>query len=244
LGEDNLKNLQGNQRDGAQLMIIAIDGPSGAGKGTLSQALCQKYNFAFLDTGLLFRATALKAQRQAISLDDVDAIVNVTAALRPEDFADINALRAEVTGQLASKIAVIPQVRSSLVSYARAFANSHNRPDAGVILDGRDIGTVVCPDASLKFFVTASPEVRAERRVKELQSRGIQVIYDEILQEMKERDLRDATRKDAPLKAAQDAIILDTSRLSSAQVVDEAVRHIDTTLAKLGRLEAGKTLQC
>ena len=211
-------------------ITIAIDGPSGAGKGRLSQALCEKYDFAFLDTGLLFRATALKSTLSGVAVDDDKALANLAKSLVEEDFEPINELRSEINGQVASRIAVLPKVRASLVSYMKEFAQTHGNKGNGVLLDGRDIGTMICPDAELKFFITASPEERAKRRVNELQMRGIPVIFEEVLQEMILRDRRDRERKDSPLVAASDALVVDTSDMSIADVVDLAVKAVDKAL--------------
>lgn len=212
-------------------ILVAIDGPSGAGKGLLSQALCEKYGFAFLDTGLLFRATALKSTLQSVAVDDENGLVEMVKSLESSDFEPINELRSEINGQVASKIAVLPKVRAALVSYMREFAEKHLKQGGGALLDGRDIGTIVCPQANLKFFMTATPEERAKRRLKELQNRGIPVIFEEVLQEMTQRDRRDRERQDSPLVAAEDAIIVDTSGISPADVVALASKAIDKALA-------------
>lgn len=212
-------------------ILVAIDGPSGAGKGLLSQALCEKYGFAFLDTGLLFRATALKSTLQSVAVDDENGLVEMVKSLESSDFEPINELRSEINGQVASKIAVLPKVRAALVSYMREFAEKHLKQGVGALLDGRDIGTIVCPQANLKFFMTATPEERAKRRLKELQNRGIPVIFEEVLQEMTQRDRRDRERQDSPLVAAEDAIIVDTSGMSPADVVALASKAIDKALA-------------
>jgi cytidylate kinase len=212
-------------------ILVAIDGPSGAGKGFLSQALCEKYGFAFLDTGLLFRATALKSTLESVAVDDEKGLIQIVKSLEPADFEAINELRSEINGQVASKIAVLPKMRAALVSYMRKFAEKHLKQGAGVVLDGRDIGTIVCPQADLKLFMTATPEERAKRRLKELQNRGIPVIFEEVLQEMVQRDRRDRERQDSPLVAAEDAIIIDTSDMSPADVVALASKAIDKALA-------------
>ncbi|MCK5374616.1 MAG: (d)CMP kinase [Alphaproteobacteria bacterium] len=213
-------------------MIIAIDGPSGAGKGRLSQALCDKYGFTFLDSGLIFRATALKAHKQNIDLNDDLAIADIAISLTPEDFHPINELRSEENGQAASKIAVLKKTRASIVQYVKNFAEHNKNATPGAIIDGRDIGTAICPDAKLKLFITASQEERAKRRLKELQMRGITVIYNTVLQEMIKRDKRDSERKDSPLVAADDAIAIDTTDLNIADVVDIAVKAVNTALAQ------------
>ena len=213
-------------------ITLALDGPSGAGKGRLSQALCEKYDFAFLDTGLLFRATALKASLNGIAVDDDVALADIAKNLVADDFESINELRSEINGQVASKIAVLPKVRAALVAYMKEFAQTHGNKGSGAVLDGRDIGTIICPEPDLKFFITASPEERAKRRVNELQMRGIPVIFEEVLQEMILRDRRDRERQDSPLVAASDAIVVDTSDLSIADVVELAVKAVDKALAR------------
>lgn len=212
-------------------ILIAIDGPSGAGKGFLSQALCEKYDFAFLDTGLLFRATALKSTLKSVAVDDDKGLIKVVKSLEVSDFESLNELRSEINGQVASKIAVLPKVRAALVSYMRDFAEKHLKQGVGAVLDGRDIGTIVYPQADLKFFMTATPEERAKRRLKQLQTRGIPVIFEEVLQEMVQRDRRDRERQDSPLVAAKDAIVIDTSDMSPADVVAFASKAIDKALA-------------
>lgn len=213
-------------------LLIAIDGPSGAGKGFLSQALCKAYGFAFLDTGLLFRATALKSTLKSIAVDDEKGLVAIIKSLDESDFQPLNELRSEINGQVASKIAVLPKVRGALMNYMRDFARRQLKQGVGAILDGRDIGTVICPNADLKFFITATPEERAQRRLKELQSRGIPVIFEEVLREMTLRDRRDRERKDAPLVAAEDALVIDTSDMSPATVVEHASKAVDKALAR------------
>lgn len=213
-------------------IIVAIDGPSGAGKGILSQQLCEKYGFAFLDTGLLFRATALKASLKGIAVDEEAKLAQLAKTLEPQDFEDMKELRSEKTGQMASRIAVLPKLRAALISFMRDFAANEGTQGAGAVIDGRDIGTIVCPNADVKFFVTASAEIRATRRLNELQERGIPVIFEEVLQEMLLRDRRDRERKDAPLVAASDAVVIDTTDMSIADVVDLASRQIDAALAR------------
>lgn len=211
-------------------ILIAIDGPSGTGKGSLSQELVKRYGFSFLDTGLLFRAMAFKARAQDIDVENEGALVDLALSLKPIDFSNRDMLRGEEIGQDASKIAVLPRVREALTTYMRAFARE-GKAKNGVILDGRDIGTFVCPDADLKFFITASVQTRAERRFKELQSLGRDVIFETVLQQIKERDHRDQNRSIAPLKAADDAIHIDTSDLSRADVVDLVAHEINKTMA-------------
>ena len=167
-----------------------------------------------------------------VAVDDEKGLVKMVESLEKLDFDPINELRSEINGQVASKIAVLPKVRAALVSYMRDFAEKHLKQGDGALLDGRDIGTIVCPQADLKFFMTATPEERAKRRLKELQNRGIPVIFEEVLQEMSQRDRRDRERQDSPLVAAEDAIIMDTSGMSPADVVAFASKAIDKTLAR------------
>jgi cytidylate kinase len=211
-------------------MIIAVDGPSGAGKGTLAHRIAAHYGFALLDTGLLYRATAWKAQKAGIDLADGAAVTEVARALGKSDIKNEAVLRSEKLGQAASVIAVYPEVRQILVTFMKDFAHQYGREGRGAVLDGRDIGTVVCPEADLKFYITATPEERAIRRVKELQSRSIPCIYEEILQEMLQRDARDQNRKEGPLRQAEDAIVIDTTHQTPAEVVAMAFDHIDGSL--------------
>lgn len=212
-------------------LVIAIDGPSGSGKGTLSKALVEKYGFSYLDTGLLFRAVAWKAHLHDIPLDDELALCDLIEKLSPTDMGDLKSLRSEENGGRASKIAVLPAIRKALTQMMRSFAEGEKKTGKGAILDGRDIGSVVCPHADLKFFITASPEARAERRFKELQTRGVPVIFEDVLRQMIQRDQRDQTRNDAPMVQASDAIYFDTSDLSSKDVVDQASKAVDKALS-------------
>ena len=215
-------------------MIIAIDGPAAAGKGTLARRLADHFGLALLDTGLLYRAVGMKVVRGG---GDADDAATAERAARDLVAADLEApdLRDDVAANAASKVAVVPGVRAALLDFQRDFAN--NPPDGGngAILDGRDIGTVVCPDADLKLFVTASVEVRAERRLKELRERGLEAIHSRVLQDMKERDARDGGRDVAPLVAAEDAFVLDTSDLD-ADAVLAAVLDFITSRNPSGRV--------
>ena len=189
---------------------VAIDGPAAAGKGTISKAVAAKFGFAHLDTGLLYRAVGAKA---------ADGVDPITAAqtLNNDDLSRED-LRSLAAGQAASKVAVIPEVRAALVDFQRRFASQ----DGGAVLDGRDIGTVICPDADVKLFVTASAEVRAHRRWLEVGGDEAQV-----LAEVRERDDRDMNRADAPLKPADDALLIDTSDLSIEDAIAAAVNAIN-----------------
>ena len=193
---------------------VAIDGPAAAGKGTISRAVAAHFGFAHLDTGLLYRAVGAKV------LEGADAI-EAAEALRAEDLQAGNLRTAEVA-QAASKVAVIPEVRAALVDFQRAFA----RRDGGAVLDGRDIGTVICPDAEVKIFVTASPEVRAKRRFLELQAAGSTMSLDEVLADVLARDARDSERATAPMKPAEGALILDTSEMTIDEAVAAATKAI------------------
>ena len=199
---------------------IAIDGPAAAGKGTLSKAVAEHYGFAHLDTGLLYRAVGAKT---LLGVDPVEA----ARALTPEDL-DGEALRTPDIAQAASKVAVLSEVRAALTDFQRAFAARAG----GAVLDGRDIGTVICPDANVKLFVTASAEVRAERRYLELIARGVETTREDVLADVKARDDRDMNRAEAPMKPAKDAVILDTSTMSIEAAFDAARAEIAARMAK------------
>jgi len=199
-------------------MIIAVDGPAAAGKGTIARALATHFGYNFLDTGALYRMVGLAVIRSARDPADTGAAIAAATSLDPSGFADRD-LRTEAVGAAASIVAVVPEVRSALLSLQRDFA----RKQPGAVLDGRDIGTVVCPDADVKLYVTASPEVRAARRQKELGAAS----YAEVLAEIRARDLRDSQRATAPLLPAKDAVILDTSELDIAAAVEAAIAIAD-----------------
>lgn len=194
---------------------IAIDGPAAAGKGTISKAVAEHYGYAHLDTGLLYRAVGAKVLQGA---EPTQAAKELTAE-------DLNAegLRTPDVAQAASKVAVIPEVRAALIDFQRAFA----RRAGGAVLDGRDIGTVICPDAEAKLFVTASAEVRAERRFLELSAKGDPSTREEVLADVKARDERDMERAEAPLKPAEDAVLIDTSELSIEDAIARAISEIE-----------------
>jgi len=206
-------------------MIIAIDGPAASGKGTIAKQIASVYGLHHLDTGLIYRAVAKAVLDAGKSADDVDAATAAAVALDPNEF-DEKALKAQVITEAASVVAAIPQVRQALMNFQRQFATK----PPGAVLDGRDIGTVIAPGADVKLFVVATPEVRAQRRTLELKARGEPADEQAVLADLLRRDERDSRRTAAPLKAAPDAHLLDTTHLSidaafrAAVAVIEAVR--------------------
>ena len=194
---------------------VAIDGPAASGKGTISKAVAAHFEFAHLDTGLLYRAVGAKMLAGA----DPETAART---LVPDDLEN-DALRTPEVAQAASQVAVIPQVRAALLAFQRSFAAR----DGGAVLDGRDIGTVICPTAEVKLFVTASAEVRAARRFKELSGKGMDVTLETVLADVQARDARDMGRADAPLRPAQDAVPIDTSDMEIADAIAAAVAVID-----------------
>jgi cytidylate kinase len=195
-------------------IAVAIDGPAASGKGTISKAVAAHFGFAHLDTGLLYRAVGARV------LDGMDAVEAATSL----DFTDLDRddLRTGPVAQAASKVAAIPEVRAALVDFQRAFA----RRAGGAVLDGRDIGTVICPDAEVKLYVTASDEIRARRRYLELSAKGHDVTPEGVLEDLRARDRRDSERATAPLKPADDAVQLDTTDLSIEDAIAKAVEVI------------------
>lgn len=199
-------------------MIIAIDGPAASGKGTLAKRIADHWGLPCLDTGLLYRAVARDVGVRGFRLDDPWAGLALARSLDPGTLGD-GSLRTPQAGDAASIVARIREVRAALLTYQRAFANS----PGGAVLDGRDIGTVVCPDADAKIYVTARAEVRAKRRFLECQARGEGVTFDDILADILRRDERDASRGSAPMRPASDADLLDTSDLDIEAAFDAAV---------------------
>ena len=195
-------------------MIIAVDGPAAAGKGTIARALARHFGYHFLDTGLLYRMVGLAVLRAGGDPNARAAAISAAQDLNPGGFHD-GELRSEDVGSAASIVAVIPEVRAALLEFQRAFA----RQQPGAVLDGRDIGTVVCPDADVKLFITASAEVRALRRQKELGASD----FETVLAEIKARDLRDSQRATAPLVAAKDAMVIDTSGMEVETAIAAAI---------------------
>ena len=208
-------------------MIIAVDGPAAAGKGTLARALAAQFGFHFLDTGSLYRMVGLAVLSKGKDPHDTEAAIAAANSLDPKAWS-AKVLRDEKAGQAASIVAAIPGVRAALLDLQRAFAN--RKP--GAVLDGRDIGTVVCPDAQAKIFVTASAEVRARRRASELAERGEIVAYEAVLADIHERDARDSRRSFAPLVPAADAYVLDTTDLDIGAAVAAAIRYVESRVAK------------
>lgn len=204
---------------------VAIDGPAAAGKGTISKAVAVHFGFAHLDTGLLYRAVGRKV------LDGV-APLDAAAKLSPDDLTRTD-LRMPEVAQAASKVAAIGAVRAALFEFQQTFA----RRDGGAVLDGRDIGTVICPDADIKLFVTASAEIRAARRYNELVGTGVNTDYETVLQDVKTRDARDAGRIDSPMLAADDAVLIDTSDLSREAAITTAIDAV-TRVGKIVQQKA------
>ncbi len=220
------------------MIAVAIDGPAGAGKSTIAKILAKKVNFIYIDTGALYRTITLSVLRNKISVDDIESIGGILKNLKislkfingeqrvfidNEDVSDF--IRTEEISLNTSKIASIPIVREYLLNFQRDFAQKNN-----VIMDGRDIGTVVLPNAQLKIFLTASPEIRAERRFNQLAESGQNEKYEDILQKVKQRDYEDSHRKIAPLVPAKDAVILDTSNDTLEQSVERLAELIKKLL--------------
>ena len=206
-------------------MIIAIDGPAGSGKGTLSRKLADALGYAHLDTGKLYRAVGLSVIDAGEDPRNEESALRAAQSLRSQDLVNKDLL-GEMAAAAASKVAAIKSVRAILLAFQRDFADAPPNGANGAVLDGRDIGTVVCPGAKIKLFVTASAKVRAERRHKELLDRGEPSIYARVLQDMEVRDERDQSRSIAPLKPARDAVVVDTSELDAEAVFKTAMEII------------------
>ncbi len=217
--------------------VITIDGPSGVGKGTLAQYLTCKTGFHLLDSGAIYRALAFGAVKNQLALDDVPGLVVLAESL-PVEFVATSILyegedvtsrvRTEEVAGVASTVAVIPEVRAALMARQKAFAEL-----PGLVADGRDMGTVVFPNADLKLYLTASAEIRAERRVKQLKNQGVSANIHQITRDIEERDERDLNRKTAPLKPADDAIIVDTSNLN----IEDVCKKVESLLWDKGLMK-------
>ena len=206
-------------------MIVAIDGPAGSGKGTIAKKLAEYFNLSYLDTGILYRAVALQMLTEGINENDYRSAQKVAQQVSIASI-DHTGIRTRAVSDLASKIATISTVRQELLTRQRRFAQNPDSGKDGAILDGRDIGTVVCPNADFKLFIIAELEIRAKRRWKELLQSDPTVIYCEVLEEMRSRDERDTNRKDAPLVVTSDAMIIDTSDKSIDVSFNEAKNWI------------------
>lgn len=200
-----------------QTKIIAIDGPSASGKGTIAKALAKAFGFHYLDTGTIYRMVGLTVQSQGLDPSDEEAIATIAASLNPASFHDAD-LRGELVGGYASKVAALPKVRAALLKFQRDFA----KQGPGTVLDGRDIGTVVCPEADVKFYITASVEARSRRRYLEIPGSDFNAVRADILA----RDERDQSRQVAPLKPADDAVVIDTSDITAQQAIEQCLQVI------------------
>ncbi|EHH0751119.1 TPA: (d)CMP kinase [Vibrio vulnificus] len=224
----------------SQTPVVTVDGPSGAGKGTLCMLLSKKLGFQLLDSGAIYRVLALAAIHHGVDTESEDALVPLATHLDVQFVAEgdlvkvilegedvSQELRKEETGMAASKVAALPRVREALLRRQRAFEAA-----PGLVADGRDMGTVVFPNAKAKIFLDASAEERAHRRLKQLQDKGLDVRFDDLLSEIQERDDRDRNRPVAPLRPAEDALVLDSTSMSIDEVVEKALQYIESKLAE------------
>ncbi|MBW8813385.1 MAG: (d)CMP kinase [Caulobacterales bacterium] len=211
----------------AESFIVAVDGPAASGKGTIATRLGEALDLPVLDTGLLYRAVGVLTAEAGGHMDDEGAAAAAAVMLTAEQLDDPK-LRTRAAGELASRVAVHPRVRAALLDFQHTFA----RQEGGAILDGRDIGTIICPEAPVKLYVTARPEVRAERRWKQLTAQGEAVSYEDVLTDIRRRDARDGGRDAAPMKPAPDAVLLDTSEMTIEQAADAARRIVEAARAR------------
>ncbi|MEM1160500.1 MAG: (d)CMP kinase [Pseudomonadota bacterium] len=209
-------------------LTVAIDGPAAAGKGTIAAALSERFGFAYLDTGLLYRAVGKRALDQGRGVID-EGVAELVARDLAETDIHADGLRTVMVARASSRVAAMPGVRGALLEFQQRFA----RRDGGAILDGRDIGTVICPDAEVKLFITATDAVRAQRRFEEVAARGEETTLEQVTKDLKTRDERDASREDAPMKQADDAHLRDTTELSIDAAVAKAAEIIEQALARV-----------
>ncbi len=205
--------------------VVAIDGPAASGKGTIGRNVARHFDWSFLDTGLVYRAVARNLVKNNISLDPIKAIEEAQK-LHVDDLEQ-EGLRFPETSRIASEVASIPGVRKALIDFQRNFASVGE----GAVLDGRDIGTVICPDADIKFYITASQQVRAQRRFREVLQQGIDITYTEVFDALVERDMRDTSRSYAPLKQSENAILIDTSMLTIKQSLERVITKVELKLS-------------
>ena len=218
-------------------MIVTIDGPAAAGKGTVSSFLAQKYKLAYFDTGMVYRAVGLQMVLAGADVNNEDNAEQIAKELTFPKMMELSKhkdFRSDIGGQAASIVSAHPKVRAALLKMQQNFALNPVFADGtaaqGVVYDGRDTGTVVCPNADLKIFITASTEVRAQRRYKEFEQKGMQTSYEKVLEDMIARDKRDSSRATAPLKPAEDAVIIDTSDLSIEEVLQKIIPLVEAKL--------------
>jgi cytidylate kinase len=216
-----------NAADRPPAFVIAVDGPAASGKGTVAAGLAREAGLPYLDTGLLYRAVGVLMQRAGQGLDDEPA-ATAQAHMLTADLLDDPGFRTRAAGEAASRVAVYPRVREALLEFQRTFAGQ----EGGAVLDGRDIGTVIAPDAPAKLFVTATPQVRAERRWKQLTAQGETVSLPDVLEDIRRRDARDGGRDAAPMTRAADAVLLDTSEMTIEQAADAARRIVEAARAR------------
>ncbi|HUY68008.1 MAG TPA: (d)CMP kinase [Alphaproteobacteria bacterium] len=217
--------------------LIAIDGPAASGKGTIAKKLAKHFDFAHLDTGLLYRAVGVMVLMEDKDPADAKAAEEAAKSFSHKNLERLKSeplLRTDKASQAASKVAAVPGVRAALLKFQRDFAGKPPNGKKGAVLDGRDIGTIIAPEAPVKLYITASLDARAERRFKELQARGEHVTYAAVLADMKERDGRDEKRATAPSKPAKDAVIIDTSNMTADETYAEALNIAEDRLKKPG----------